>query len=658
MVEESLILQGALLTFAISSILFGFSLLAVVTICKREYLEAFKTAFPQIAVAYVLLAASGMSVEEAREDGWLFNSVATGSVFTLPTNYVAHSFSELRPMISSSLWSILASMIVVLWVDLAAGTVVPMEATAGGELNMQSELTRAGVTNLACGATGGGVSYMSLSPTRLNEDAGGGSSRLSLVFSILTSSIWLFCGGEVLQFVPKPWAAGMLLHLAFGYILEGAWDPRDVLTRSEFIVIFVITIAYIAEGMIVSIVLGCILCCMYFTVRYAASPLVILPTDARSTQARTRQNSAAISKYYKDHTIIVVRTICSQLFFGTSASIKKAVKDISGGNTTALVFDLGSVEFSDVSALVAIGKIPGGIDQVGERKIELIICNVNEELKSQLKRSRDAHFIPKDTRIFSELDLGLQWAEDTCLLADGFAVNPSIKGSISEKKLVGEIFGDVKLAKLWRKIFIKIKVSCGETVYQEGTLAKGLYIVARGQLSLYSGAARIHTAIRGDKGPDIGIARRVGPYGVPNSPAAFRGARRTQVVQAGDVLCERAAYGACAHTRSLVADEDGTELLLLPRDRLLRLEHEEPSLAMKLHRALAMRASGISCEKAGISGRARIESVCSEGVNEDDDLISRLHGYGGGNSLLLVPSRRENLLAQPCTDGRMPPVSV
>mmetsp|Transcript_19246 Transcript_19246/g.16483 ORF Transcript_19246/g.16483 Transcript_19246/m.16483 type:complete len:134 (+) Transcript_19246:2-403(+) len=112
----------------------------------KHYLALPGILMTEIAVAYVLLAASGMSVEEAREDGWLFNSVPTGSVFTLSTNYVAHPLKELRPMISSSLWSILASMIVVLWVDLAAGTVVPMEATAGGELNMRCELTRAGVT--------------------------------------------------------------------------------------------------------------------------------------------------------------------------------------------------------------------------------------------------------------------------------------------------------------------------------------------------------------------------------------------------------------------------------------------------------------------------------------------------------------------------------
>ncbi|KAF4682367.1 hypothetical protein FOZ60_010651, partial [Perkinsus olseni] len=590
--------------------------------------------------------------------GWLFDSVSTGSVLTLPANYVAHPIGDVRGLVSSQIWSILASMIVVLWVDLAAGTVVPIEASAGGELNMRSELARAGFTNLACGSTGGGVCYMSLSPTRLNEDAGGGSSRLSLVFSILTSSVWLVCGGSVLEFVPKPWAAGMLLHLAFGYILEGAWDPRHVLTRSEFVVIFLITIAYIAKGMIVSILLGCILCCMYFTARYATSPVVMMPTDVRSTQARTRKNSAAVERYYQNRTIIVVRTVCSQLFFGTSASIKKAVKEFTLPSTRVLLFDLGSVEEADISALVAMGKIPVSIDS-GERKVELIIANVNTDLDQQLKRSRGANLIPAQTRIFRELDLGLQWAEDSCLLGDGIPIKPTIKGKIPEGKLVRKIFGDARIAKLWRKLFVKLRVSCGETVYQQGALAKGLYIVARGQLSLYDGCTRIHTAIRGDKGPDIGIARRVGPYGVPNSPA-FCGARRSQVVQTGDVLCERAAYVACAHTKSLVADEDGTELLLLPRDRILRMEHECPEIAMKFHRALAMRASG-ACENGESyerSGRDRLASVCSErGDGDDEDLISRLHGYGGGNALLLVPSRRENLCSKP-GDGKIPPISI
>lgn len=350
------------------------------------------------------------------------------------------------------------------------------------------------------------------------------------------------------------------------------------------------------------------------------------------------------------------RTVCSQLFFGTSASIKNAVKKISMPNTRVLVFDLGSVEEVDISALVALGKIPSSIG----RNVELIICNVNFDVDVQLKRSRTARLIPEQIRIFREGDLAMQWAEDSCLLAEGISLKAEkMEGKISKGKLIGKIFGDVRIAKSWRKLFITIKASCGESIYQEGALAKGMYIVARGRLSLYDGCRRIHTAERGDKGPDISIARRVGPYGILSS-REFCGARssRSQVVQAGDILCEKAAYVACVHCKSLVADEDDTELLLLTRERVLRLEHAFPEVAMKLHRALAMKASGVvdgNWEKSGM--RDRINSVNSDRADEEVDLVARLHGYGGGNALLLVPSGKDKLRAK-VANGGIPPVSI
>ncbi|KAF4687356.1 Serine/threonine-protein phosphatase 2A activator [Perkinsus olseni] len=57
----SLAVQGALLTFMLSSISFGLSLLLVVAVCKREYLETFKTAFPQ-PVIYGFFVAIGLAM--------------------------------------------------------------------------------------------------------------------------------------------------------------------------------------------------------------------------------------------------------------------------------------------------------------------------------------------------------------------------------------------------------------------------------------------------------------------------------------------------------------------------------------------------------------------------------------------------------------------
>ncbi|EEQ99248.1 phosphotyrosyl phosphatase activator, putative [Perkinsus marinus ATCC 50983] len=205
-------------------------------VCKREYLETFKTAFPQ-PVIYGFFVAVGLAMiesslkvvvgEDILQACWT-NRIAFAQCLTSIGFGLLNRFGSRYLRHYLALPGLLLTEIAVVYVCLAACGMsveeareeVPIETcTNEGELNMRSELVRAGVTNLACGASGGGVCYMSLSPTRLNEDA----------------AVWLVCGGTVLEFIPKPWAAGMLLHLAFGYILEGAWDPRQVLTRSEFV---------------------------------------------------------------------------------------------------------------------------------------------------------------------------------------------------------------------------------------------------------------------------------------------------------------------------------------------------------------------------------------------------------------------------------------
>ena len=42
---------------------------------------------------------------------------------------------------------------------------------------------------------------------------------------------------QIYEFIPLRLCSGMLCHLAFGYILDGLWEPRSLLSVGEYLII-------------------------------------------------------------------------------------------------------------------------------------------------------------------------------------------------------------------------------------------------------------------------------------------------------------------------------------------------------------------------------------------------------------------------------------
>ena len=168
-----------------------------------------------IGAAYLAFTLSGMTLSEARGEGWMFKAPAAGGLtWTWDLN-------DLRIFpwraLSGHVGDLLAVMFVTAITMLLNTTGI--EFVTRREADLQRDLKTLGVANLAGAALGGYVSCISLSRTTLNYTAGG-RGRLSGLVVAIVSGFVLTANPGFLAYVPKFVLGGLLLYLGFNLIQE------------------------------------------------------------------------------------------------------------------------------------------------------------------------------------------------------------------------------------------------------------------------------------------------------------------------------------------------------------------------------------------------------------------------------------------------------
>ncbi|CAJ1326896.1 unnamed protein product [Effrenium voratum] len=445
------------------------------------------------------------------------------------------------------------------------------------------EFRTAGYSSMLAGALMGNVAYVSLSPTRLNVDAGA-VDRASGLVSAGLCVLWIFLGPELTARVPKFVVGGLLCHLAFGYLLDGLWEHRGLLSKGEYLIILAIVLYYLVTDLAPAVLLGVALCSFNFILRYAeSSSLEFVRVAGEAAMFSNRFRSAADRRFLKATPgIVVARTFCSQLFFGSMASILQEVQPFLRQGQF-LLLDLSSLRTIDSSALAGFKKMPPHIQTV-------VVC-LSPLLQAQVRRAA----LP--VTMFNTIDEGLEWCEDRVLKFRYLGLSQSDLSSVllapntNNPALPPPEPPRLNAAELQRALgalgpgledlaplVLQLPVKKQEVVFHEGSMAEGLYVVVSGAVQIQYGDQRGIVLGPGELVPDASIKRSYGS-------AAGEDASRGKAMSAGEVLCEAALYAPHLHTCSLVADCPSM-LLLLRREKLLEAEQRHPKAAIALHRCL------------------------------------------------------------------------
>lgn len=147
-----------------------------------------------LALFYIILYATGQDIETARANDWVFknNSKSSSSTaFYEFWGYYNPVDFDLSLLFSKGITSILSTVMLCAF-DMALN-LPALQDISEGEVDYDGEMRMAGKSALAGLAIGGGgVSYLTLSPTKINNEAGGSFSVLSSVMALLVAVLCFF----------------------------------------------------------------------------------------------------------------------------------------------------------------------------------------------------------------------------------------------------------------------------------------------------------------------------------------------------------------------------------------------------------------------------------------------------------------------------------
>jgi SulP family sulfate permease len=517
---------------------FGVLLLISVRLVKRPLVIPAVIAIG-LVVFVAGMVATGSSIEEVRQGGWLLFG-------TSDTPQPWHPWT-LEAIAGADWLSVLGS-----WVDIVTAVFVATMAAlfniSGSELVLDRDLDNnqemrdAGVLNLVSGALGGIPGYHALSLTALAERMRVDARAAGLIAALVPLAA-VVLGGSVVGLIPKMIVGGVLVFLGLSFMVEWVWDKRRLLPPREYAVVLVILLGIIVWRFQWGVVIGLVLAVVLFVISYGRIELVrevAFGETFRSNVDRPADERAELREL-SDH--VQILRVSGFVFFGsTNRLLERIAHRIEDTPLRYLVIDLRRATGVDSSAVVSFVKVRRLAEAGG---FEVIFTGASDPVRAELAQGG---VVESDGLVSFEpdLDRGLQRCEDALLGASGRAEarahHPAGRGL--------DALPPGLAAHLER-----VSVPEGTVLLHQDDPPGDVYVLESGRLSVET----------------------VTPEGTR---------LRLRTLRPGVVVGEIAHYTGVARTADVVAEAPSV-MLRISRDAIERLEIEEPELAATLHRWLA-----------------------------------------------------------------------
>ena len=502
-----------------------------------------------VGTYHLVLAALGISGDEAREAGLLFTSTVDGNLWPalLPADLLYLDWTALSTQIPNMLTLILVAFVCLIM------NIAGLELAANQDMNWDREFTATGFASVVAGLGGGTVACM-IVPASLRSKLFGASTRLTGIIAALVIGGALFLGDGMLEMVPVSLAGGILFFAGIGMLEEGFVRSYKRLPWSEFGIIVLIFVTIISFGLLLGVVVGLVATLVFFTVRLSRVDTIesrFTVHERRSNKVRSVPERGILSQEGEQVWAYQLR---GYIFFG---SVYHLVDDLrrclSGASRPAcLMLDFADVSGFDFSAVNVLSRF---LQMANADGVKVIVSALSKQLGAGLERN-----LPPS--VFAELlvvpnaDLALERCEDIVIAAWKGDVEKADK---QRAMLLDVTAGDLEryldrqalfeeLMEDLRNWLIPRHYSAGECLAGTDVKRKGLEMLLSGRASAYdTSGERLYQYVPGD------------------------------VIKLSSALDEKAT--------SVVTDEPCQTMVLAPAAQQW-LEQHEKLLAIKLYRYL------------------------------------------------------------------------
>lgn len=374
------LIQPAVLLHWTIPLILATALVVVLHYNNGPYVVPFYFVAVFFAIHLIIWAIPGYSLEQAREDSWLFDGPKDRNE---PWWYFYTLFDFKAVDIVALLKTVPTMLALTFFGILHVPINVPALAAASklDDVDVNRELIAHGFSNTLSGLCGSIQNYLVYTNSVFVMKTGADSRMAGIMLAIATMAVMMI-GPVVVGYIPVPVVAALIYLLAYDLLKESLWDTFRVANTYEYLTIFSIVAVMGIYDFVWGIVFGIILACGFFTVRLA-SVSVIRATFTGSVARSTVRRNANIQKYL--HHVgdqIYVMKLAGSLFFGTINEVETHVRHLVEDKQFKLqpiryiILDITNIMNLDFSAIKGFYNIKRKLDQ---KEVFMLIISPHEE---------------------------------------------------------------------------------------------------------------------------------------------------------------------------------------------------------------------------------------------------------------------------------------
>lgn len=497
-----------------------------------------------MTAGFFAIVTMSSSIDAVEEGGWLLGPFPdSGSIGFIGSDVANADWSAVGSA-SGSIGVVVILSILGVLLNLSG-----LQILMARRVDLDAELKSAGLVNMAVAPIGGLVGYHALGDTVLANRLG--LSRRAIPIAVgLTAGVFAFVGGELVGFLPRFAAGGLLIGAGLGLLVDWILSLRSAVWSDRLVSILIVAaIAFV--GILEGIIVGIIAACLIFVVRYSridAVRLVSTGIERQSVVERTPAHRAALDEAGSR---LALYELQGYLFFGSVSGVAEQIRDRlgrSGAPIDVVLVDFERVSGIDSSAFAVLGDLARDCDTVDA---QIIWSGLAELDRVNLERADTDHV----SKFAADRDAALEAAEN--LLLDVIDVDDDQSAAIVDEP--------VAYSAALTEFFERVEMDAEALVVEQGTNSDDLYVVVDGTVSVVRSDADGHEI-------------------------------RLRTLQPGAIIGEIGFLTDQPRTATVRADTR-VELLVLTQDAHDRLRAERPELAIELYdrvlRGTADRAAAI-----------------------------------------------------------------
>ncbi len=423
-----------------------------------------------------------------------------------------------------------------------------LELATSRSIDLNRELRANGLANLINGFCGGGVSYLSIHRSLLNQQAGA-TSPLAAIIAGGFCGATLILGSSFLAYLPKTILGGLLLYLGLYLLIRWVYHAWFQFPLIDYLLIILILIIIAIWGFLQGVGAGILIACFFFIFNYGRISGIKYTLSGATYRSNVQRSFPQRMCLHEEAGCVYILVLHGFIFFGTANDLLDKISDrLNNSDLPQLqfvVFDFRLVNGLDSSAVLSFMKLK---QLATNLSLNLVFTQLQPQIAAQLEQGGLVMQGSNICYIFDDLDRGIEWCENRVLENKHIYNDESIP---FQEQLQEFIHNDESVSKLMGYLET-LEIPEGKFLFRQGDESNGLYFLDSGQVTVVLELAEHQT-------------------------------KRLRTYNHGTILGEMGLYTNASRSASVVADRL-SRLYYLSTQAFEKIEIEDPQLASSVHK--------------------------------------------------------------------------